>query len=966
MATFPIPASYLDTGNGPGQVPVRDENAEIPGVPVVVHRTMTDEVARLVKLQAPSGWLAPGVLRGGAEVSPPVANTLYLDATNGAEVLLDGYRLPLPRNQVAITLPAPPTTGTRDDLVFLEAWFIRAEGSGRSLQYRFRVVSGVNFSSYPDGMDDPTVVAHDEQGNTTAAVYVQRPSAFDLATDPGLWVALRDGLENDILSEVGLDNELYRFTYALPIARVRRHNTTAYDAVTNPNGAPVASQTVPSTRPDGGWNDAVDMVRSVVDLRQRTTLRPNDDILFRRSLVDVLTNKLGGGVLQTTLQALDTVPYCTRRSDRAGADKTAITANLIKHSHFEVDTNADGVPDGWTIYTSGSATGVLALHGSTGEDMQRTGGPSGDPYGIKTTVTGVATDVLAVQVGYTVHSANGANLLIVVADPVTHNALATITIANLASIPFNTPQLQQSILNLPSWVTSFELRIYVDGGTTSLTLDYVDVRPEAVLRPVMQVTDGSFYPVLLPSALSTLGGSFDAGQSAMYDGTTGATIAGTIAVVSNNLEFRPAVPPTHADVRLVLGVSYAANSGVPVRFDSVLGASDVRGRIYPVPAASSSQTLSGPALGLQLATGEAVNAWNPGSAVKGTVATLRIPGNGTSTYTIAATKYGRTVLWPIDVRVNNVTTALFSSQRNSNGTVTIVLGGSTTVASNAYFEVDVVLDAPVCTWDAEASSVADLAEAYVLSTVAQGSTNTVTLAAPGMIKGKIASAVCASILLDGVAVSLALSVIVVIAGPLVTLTFPAPLTDGTKVQMIALVGREFVPADHVNVAVSSHVPLALTVDPSAALVAVSALVLVAHTKGTGGTDAAPDWGTAPFVRAASLDSRAIALINHTPVRSVLSDLPLAKNRCGSVPLQQGSVFHLSDLADASFLVESDALSTAGAHETVMLMLVSYQGRRLILVVRETRTDARTAVTSTASVALYEPNGRPVAIADPLP
>jgi hypothetical protein len=103
-------------------------------------------------------------------------NKTYLGETN---VVINGYKMNLPANTSGITLPDPPTFGTRDDLVFLEAWFeeydfnkdsaikdtrIGTETSRRvKLNWRIRTVAGVDFNKFPEGFSTLT-------GGTTAGV----------------------------------------------------------------------------------------------------------------------------------------------------------------------------------------------------------------------------------------------------------------------------------------------------------------------------------------------------------------------------------------------------------------------------------------------------------------------------------------------------------------------------------------------------------------------------------------------------------------------------------------------------------------------------------------------------------------------------------------------------------------------------------------------------------------------------
>jgi hypothetical protein len=95
--------------------------------------------------------------KGGIGSNPTDAsgNRLFLGASNaslnGYKVLLEGVNAD---KSNTITLPDPPTFGTRDDLVFLEAWF-PSTGNGYELSWRIRTVVGVDFGKYvSDGITD--------------------------------------------------------------------------------------------------------------------------------------------------------------------------------------------------------------------------------------------------------------------------------------------------------------------------------------------------------------------------------------------------------------------------------------------------------------------------------------------------------------------------------------------------------------------------------------------------------------------------------------------------------------------------------------------------------------------------------------------------------------------------------------------------------------------------------------------
>jgi hypothetical protein len=157
-------------------------------------------------------------------------------------------------------LPEPPTYGTRDDLVLLEAWFPQVGQKG-VMQWRIRTVAGVDFEKYRDGIEapipNPSVQA---QGGNSAPLnntpiwsgsddFFKHSAFFNEATrsyysingyssakgialgDKGLWVAgYGDQTSKDTLKTID------GYVYAIPLFRVKRRNSGGYRA-DNVNGA---------------------------------------------------------------------------------------------------------------------------------------------------------------------------------------------------------------------------------------------------------------------------------------------------------------------------------------------------------------------------------------------------------------------------------------------------------------------------------------------------------------------------------------------------------------------------------------------------------------------------------------------------------------------------------------------------------------------------------------------------------
>lgn len=182
----------------------------------------------------------------------------------------------------------------------IEDALVGAETTKRvQVQYRLRVIQGVDVYANPYGIDDPVVVANSvpaapasPDGIATAYGYTNQSSAGD----PGLWRAGDGNPANTIGSVDG-------YMYAIPLMAVFRRNDTAFDRITNHNGG-VASPG-PSDRPDGLFYDIIDQ-SDVVDLRfgvsptgwdYREVLEKNFNWLLDNAIRTEITTTLHGGTV---------------------------------------------------------------------------------------------------------------------------------------------------------------------------------------------------------------------------------------------------------------------------------------------------------------------------------------------------------------------------------------------------------------------------------------------------------------------------------------------------------------------------------------------------------------------------------------------------------------------------------------------------------------------------------------------
>jgi hypothetical protein len=275
------------------------------------------------------------------ERSGPSGSFSYLTPTAGNEnrilmtsedVLINGWHLHVDLTGSAspdvniLSFPAPPVSGTRTDLVILEVWraLIRAtpnasnkssavgifrygnvkapvatdldddlidpnlavESNARvQIQYRLRTISGINISSYIDGIDDPTVVAN-SVSNFTGPGADGTPTGYNylsFSDDKGLWVAGT----GDITSATALGT-VDGFMFAVPVCAVMRRNSSPFNRISNMNGAALIIAGT-SDRPDGLFANQI-VETDVIDLRRGCS--SNFEEILEKSFQQVLDNSM--------------------------------------------------------------------------------------------------------------------------------------------------------------------------------------------------------------------------------------------------------------------------------------------------------------------------------------------------------------------------------------------------------------------------------------------------------------------------------------------------------------------------------------------------------------------------------------------------------------------------------------------------------------------------------------------------
>ncbi len=197
-----------------------------------------------------------------------------------------------------------PATGSRDDLVFLEVWeelitgesYIPRHGNtqyagtpipndlvdpniGREtsrrtqLKYRYRYVEGVDFLSFRNGVDHPSVFAQGSKTTPAVGYTFQK-------TPQGHYIA-GNGTNTDASALGTVDGHVY----ALPICAVHRRNKASYSSL-NLNGGAKKIEELVSDRPDGVFMDEI-ATHEIEDLRNAVEFSVNLEALAEKSIREV-------------------------------------------------------------------------------------------------------------------------------------------------------------------------------------------------------------------------------------------------------------------------------------------------------------------------------------------------------------------------------------------------------------------------------------------------------------------------------------------------------------------------------------------------------------------------------------------------------------------------------------------------------------------------------------------------------
>ena len=207
------------------------------------------------------------------------------------------------------------------------------------IQYRLRVVSGVDPSAYPDaGLGSPQVKAF---GPNTSGNF-QYENQGSVTGDYGLWKAR-------------CLNTVDEYCWAIPLAFVSRRNTVGYDAENNANGTTIAASGF--IRPDfltAEWvtdKDILDVRRKVPAQSPEELLAVGFDTLSRNNLKTLMDLKaLGGDQYGSELLQVDLVG--------SGSGGEAIDADLATVAGGTITSEVDA--DNTEVQTITATTSIPA------------------------------------------------------------------------------------------------------------------------------------------------------------------------------------------------------------------------------------------------------------------------------------------------------------------------------------------------------------------------------------------------------------------------------------------------------------------------------------------------------------------------------------------------------------------------------------------------------------------------------
>jgi len=294
---------------------------------------------------------------------------------------------------------APDTVNLTDDLI--DPTYAAESQARVQIQYRLRVIDGVDAFTYPDILDDPAIVAH-TVSDFSGPGADGSATAFQFAVadhDKSLWIA-GTGTVGDANALGTVDG----FMYAIPVCVIARRNDGAFDQTLNLNGGSLIVS-ASSTRPDGLFSDQI-VASDVKDLRKGCSNNPREILeqataqLFNNSLSTELEVGLKGTAGTSFLEVssigfgerIGNTDTARRRfSDRPYSEVVVgkIVVGGTPQSAFYIDLN------NFTISWGAGATGIdtLTPNATLGRINQVRVVDTGVPSDVDLIITGGIRDI---------------------------------------------------------------------------------------------------------------------------------------------------------------------------------------------------------------------------------------------------------------------------------------------------------------------------------------------------------------------------------------------------------------------------------------------------------------------------------------------------------------------------------------------------------------------------------------------
>ena len=279
----------------------------------------SSKIQDFIRSKAPSGWLDANFKSGYDENGDQfginftsTSNTFIINSAKNTPSIanVNGWVIPVggsgisDENKILVELPPPPSSGSRTDLVFLEVFKVQLDSNtsdnkpelgkrykfgnedfgGNNLednivnasvniettqrtqiQYRIRIVTGVDFENSPEGLSDTNTVRAQGGKGFPVPTYGYRNAGSEW-DDYGLYIS-GTGTDLDKTNLGTVDG----YSYAIPMFKVHRRNTSSFSN-SNQNGAAFSLNSGSfSDRPDGLYNDQIDL-QDFEDLRHLVSL----------------------------------------------------------------------------------------------------------------------------------------------------------------------------------------------------------------------------------------------------------------------------------------------------------------------------------------------------------------------------------------------------------------------------------------------------------------------------------------------------------------------------------------------------------------------------------------------------------------------------------------------------------------------------------------------------------------------